>query len=119
LVAARPTLARCCGPDRRLAKRFTAAVFYRLIGRMTDVYIPPDTGDCRLITRDVLDLLIAMPERHRFVRGMVAWIGGKQVPLLYDRNPRAAGESKYPFTKMVRFAADAITAFSLIPLRCR
>src|ERR1700758_1218901 len=100
-----------------LFKRVTAAAFYRLIGRMTDVEIPCDTGDFRLMTRGVLDLLIAMPERHRFVRGMVAWIGGTQVPLVYDRQARAAGESKYPFTKMVRFAVDAITAFSMVPLR--
>jgi polyisoprenyl-phosphate glycosyltransferase len=98
-------------------KRVTAALFYRSIGRMTDVDIPCDTGDFRLITRRVLELLIAMPERHRFVRGMVSWIGGKQVPLVYDREPRAAGESKYPFTKMLRFAADAITSFSMVPLR--
>jgi len=77
-----------------LFKRATAAIFYRLIGRMTDVAIPADTGDFRLVNRRVLDLLLAMPERHRFVRGMVAWIGGKQVPLLYDRQARVAGESK-------------------------
>jgi dolichol-phosphate mannosyltransferase len=99
-----------------LFKRATAAAFYRLIGRMTDVQIPLDAGDFRLITRRVLDLLIAMPERHRFIRGMVAWIGGKQVPLVYDRKARVAGESKYPLAKMVRFAADAITAFSVVPL---
>src|SRR6201989_2721541 len=99
-----------------LFKRATAAAFYRLIGRMTDVEIPLDAGDFRLITRRVLDLLIAMPERHRFVRGMVAWIGGRQVPLPYDRKARVAGESKYPLTKMLRFAADAITAFSVVPL---
>ncbi len=99
-----------------LFKRATAAAFYRLIGRMTDVEIPLDAGDFRLVTRRVLDLLIAMPERHRFVRGMVAWIGGKQVPLPYDRKARAAGESKYPLAKMLRFAADAITAFSVVPL---
>jgi len=99
-----------------LFKRATAATFYRLIGRMTDVEIPLDAGDFRLITRRVLDLLTAMPERHRFVRGMVAWIGGKQVPLPYDRKARVAGESKYPLSKMVRFAADAITAFSVVPL---
>src|SRR5436190_6137632 len=91
-----------------LFKRATAAAFYRLIGRMTDVEIPSDAGDFRLLTRRVLDLLIAMPERHRFIRGMVAWIGGKQVPLVYDRKARVAGESKYPLAKMVRFAADAI-----------
>jgi dolichol-phosphate mannosyltransferase len=100
-----------------MLKRVTAALFYRLIGRMTDVDIPCDTGDFRLITRRVLDLLVAMPEHHRFVRGMVSWIGGKQVPLVYDRDARAAGESKYPFAKMLRFAADAITSFSMVPLR--
>ena len=99
-----------------LFKRATAAAFYRLIGRMTDVEIPFDAGDFRLITRRVLDLLTAMPERHRFVRGMIAWIGGEQVPLLYDRKARVAGESKYPLSKMVRFAADAVTAFSVVPL---
>src|SRR4051812_26289462 len=99
-----------------LFKRATAAAFYRLIGRMTDVEIPLDAGDFRLVTRRVLDLLLAMPERHRFIRGMVAWIGGRQVAIAYDRKARAAGESKYPLSKMVRFAADAITAFSVVPL---
>jgi polyisoprenyl-phosphate glycosyltransferase len=99
-----------------LCKRATAAAFYRVIGQLTDVDIPSDTGDFRLMTRRVLDLLLAMPERHRFIRGMVAWIGGKQVPLQYDRKARAAGETKYPLTKMVRFAIDAITAFSVVPL---
>jgi len=97
-------------------KKVTAAIFYRLIGRMTDVEIPSDAGDFRLVTRRVLDLLLAMPERHRFIRGMVAWIGGTQVPLLYDRHARHAGESKYPLSKMIRFAVDAITAFSIVPL---
>jgi dolichol-phosphate mannosyltransferase len=99
-----------------LFKRASAAAFYRLIGRMTDVDIPTDAGDFRLMTRRVLDFLLAMPERHRFVRGMVAWIGGSQVPIAYDRQARAAGESKYPLRKMIRFAADAITAFSVVPL---
>jgi dolichol-phosphate mannosyltransferase len=99
-----------------LFKRATAACFYRLIGRLTDVDIPSDSGDFRLVTRGVLDVLLSMPERHRFIRGMVAWIGGRQVPLLYDRHARAAGESKYPLRKMVRFAVDAITAFSVVPL---
>jgi dolichol-phosphate mannosyltransferase len=99
-----------------LFKRATAAAFYRLIGRMTDVEIPIDAGDFRLVTRRVLDVLLAMPERHRFIRGMVAWIGGRQVAIPYDRKPRAAGESKYPLGKMIRFAADAITAFSVVPL---
>jgi len=97
-------------------KRATAAGFYRLIGRMTEVDIPLDAGDFRLMNRRVLDLLLTMPERHRFIRGMVAWIGGRQVPLPYDRKPRVAGESKYPLSKMMRFAGDAITAFSVVPL---
>jgi dolichol-phosphate mannosyltransferase len=83
---------------------------------LADVEIPTDTGDFRLMTRRVVDLLLAMPERHRFIRGMVAWIGGRQVPLVYDRDPRARGESKYPLRKMIRFAADAITSFSIVPL---
>jgi glycosyltransferase involved in cell wall biosynthesis len=99
-----------------LFKRVTAAAFYRLIGRMADVEIPLDAGDFRLLTRRVLDILLAMPEHHRFVRGMVAWIGGRQVPIAYDRKARAAGQSKYPLAKMIRFAADAITAFSVVPL---
>jgi polyisoprenyl-phosphate glycosyltransferase len=99
-----------------LFKRLSAAAFYRLIGRLTDVAIPTDAGDFRLVNRRVLDLLLGMPERHRFLRGMIAWIGGKQVPLIYDRQARAAGQSKYPLAKMVRFAADAITAFSVVPL---
>lgn len=99
-----------------LFKRASAAAFYRLIGRMTDIDIPVDAGDFRLVTRRVLDILLAMPERHRFIRGMVAWIGGRQVPLVYDRKPRPAGDSKYPLTRMVRFAVDAITAFSIVPL---
>ncbi|MBS0520311.1 MAG: glycosyltransferase family 2 protein [Proteobacteria bacterium] len=99
-----------------LFKRGTAAAFYRLIDRLTEVEIPCDTGDFRLINRRVLDLLLAMPERHRFIRGMVAWIGGRQVPLVYDRKARVAGESKYPLKRMLRFAIDAITGFSVLPL---
>jgi dolichol-phosphate mannosyltransferase len=97
-------------------KRFTASLFYRLIGRLTDVPIPPDTGDFRLISRRALDVLLAMPERHRFIRGMLSWIGFRQVPILYDRDRRFAGESSYPFRKMLRFAIDAVTSFSIRPL---
>lgn len=97
-------------------KRLTAGVFYRVIERLTDVPIPRDTGDFRLMTRRVLDTLDAMPERHRFLRGMVSWVGFRQEPLLYDRQPRLAGETKYTLRKMVRFALDAITAFSIKPL---
>lgn len=97
-------------------KRLTAHMFYRVLRTMTNVEIPPDTGDFRLMRRSVVDVLNAMPERHRFIRGMVAWIGGRQVPLMYDRDERFAGETKYPLRKMIRFAVDAITSFSRHPL---
>ena len=97
-------------------KRFTAAMFYRLIARLTDVPIPRDTGDFRLMSRRALDVLLAMPERHRFIRGMVSWIGFRQEPIQYDRHARFAGTTKYPFRKMLKFALDAITAFSVKPL---
>jgi glycosyltransferase involved in cell wall biosynthesis len=97
-------------------KLLTASLFYRLIGRLTDVPIPPDTGDFRLISRRALTVLLAMPERHRFIRGMVSWIGFRQVPILYDRDRRYAGKSGYPFRKMLRFAIDAVTSFSIRPL---
>ena len=97
-------------------KRATAALFYRLIERLTDVPIPRDTGDFRLMSRRALDVLLSFPERHRFIRGMVSWIGFRQVPIDYDRQPRHAGTTKYPLRKMVRFAIDAITAFSIRPL---
>jgi dolichol-phosphate mannosyltransferase len=98
-------------------KTLTAKVFYRLLRYLTDVDIPADTGDFRLMTRRSLDILNSMPEQSRFVRGMVSWIGLKQVPLPYDRDPRFAGETKYPLWKMLRFAIDAITGFSMVPLR--
>src|SRR3546814_79239 len=98
-------------------KRATAAVFYRLLERLTDTPIPLDTGDFRLMSRRALDVLLAMPEQARFIRGMVAWIGFRQVPILYHRDERFAGESKYPLTKMLRFAFDALTGFSSTPLK--
>lgn len=100
-----------------LFKKGTASAFYRLLGKMAEIDIPPDSGDFRLMSRQVLDVLNAMPERHRFVRGMVSWIGLTQVPLLYDREPRFAGKTNYPFGKMLRLALDAITGFSVKPLR--
>lgn len=99
-----------------VVKRLTAHVFYRLIRALSDVDIPPDSGDFRLMRREVVDILRQMPERHRFIRGMVAWIGGRQIPLSYDRDPRFAGETKYPFRRMLRFALDAMTGFSRRPL---
>jgi polyisoprenyl-phosphate glycosyltransferase len=98
-------------------KRATATVFYRMLGWLSETEIPRDTGDFRLITRSVADLLCRMPEHHRFLRGMVAWIGGRQVPLMYDRDPRYAGTTKYPLRRMIRFASDAITSFSRRPLQ--
>jgi dolichol-phosphate mannosyltransferase len=98
-------------------KTGTAALFYRLLRRLVDVEIPADTGDFRLISRRALDVLNAMPEQFRFIRGMVSWIGLRQEALLYDRAQRAAGETKYPLWKMLRFAVDAITSFSIVPLR--
>jgi len=98
-------------------KRATAHGFYRLLSRATDVDIPLDTGDFRLISRRALDAFLAMPEQARFIRGMVAWIGFKQVPFAYDREERFAGETKYPLSKMVRFALDALTGFSSAPLK--
>ena len=98
-------------------KRGTAHLFYRLLRRLVDVDIPADTGDFRLISRRALDVLNAMPEQFRFIRGMVAWIGLRQEPIAYDRAPRAAGESSYPLLRMLRFALDAVTGFSIVPLR--
>jgi dolichol-phosphate mannosyltransferase len=98
-------------------KRATAHGFYRLLSRATEVEIPLDTGDFRLMSRRALDALLAMPEQARFIRGMVAWIGFKQVPLAYDREERFAGATKYPLKKMMRFAFDALTGFSSAPLK--
>src|SRR5512141_297642 len=93
-------------------KLWTASLFYRLIYRITDVKIPLDTGDFRLMDRKVVDVLRQMPERHRFPRGMSAWVGFKQIGINYKRAARFAGETKYPFRKMFRLALNAITSFS-------
>ena len=98
-------------------KQATAFLFYRLLGRVGGTPIPVDTGDFRLMTRRVVDILIGMPEAHRFVRGLVSWIGLEQVPIGYDRDVRFAGQTKYPFFKMFAFSLDAITAFATAPLR--
>lgn len=98
-------------------KKVTAKLFYRLLAQMIDFDIPTDAGDFRLMSRRVLEALLSMPEAHRFIRGMVSWIGFKQVPLEYDRQSRYAGETAYTFAKMINFALDAITAFSARPLR--
>ncbi len=98
-------------------KRATAHGFYRLLSRATEVDIPLDAGDFRLMSRRALDALLAMPEQARFIRGMVAWIGFRQAPFAYDRAERFAGETKYPLSKMMRFAFDALTGFSSAPLK--
>lgn len=98
-------------------KLFTARLFYRLIYRITDVDIPMDTGDFRLLDRKVVDVMNSMRERHRFLRGMSVWVGFKQVGVGYKRAARFAGETKYPLKKMLKFASDAITGFSYLPLQ--
>lgn len=98
-------------------KRATAALFYRGLRALTGVEIPVDAGDFRLMSRPVVLTMRALRERHRFVRGMVAWVGFRQSSVIYERQARAAGESKYPLRKMVRFALDGVTSFSILPLR--
>jgi dolichol-phosphate mannosyltransferase len=98
-------------------KKLSAALFYRLLNSLVDIEIPFDAGDFRLMSRRTLDELNRMPEQHRFIRGMVSWIGFRQVPLRYERQQRFAGETKYPLRKMLRFAFDAISGFSIVPLR--
>lgn len=98
-------------------KLFTASLFYRIIYRITDVNIPLDTGDFRLMDRKAVDVLNSMRERYRFLRGMSSWVGFRQIGVPYKRAARFAGETKYPLKKMIRFASDAITGFSYFPLQ--
>lgn len=98
-------------------KRLTASVFYRMIYRITDVKIPLDVGDFRLLDRQVVDTLKRMRERHRFLRGMSAWVGFRQTGVEYKRAARTAGVTKYPFRKMLRLAVNAVTGFSYFPLQ--
>ena len=98
-------------------KKTTASLFYRIIYRITDVKIPLDTGDFRLMDRQVVEVLKQMRERHRFPRGMGAWVGFRQAPVPYRRAARVAGVTKYPFKKMFKLALDAITSFSYFPLQ--
>lgn len=103
-------------PGDSPAKRLFCALFYRLLDKLADTRIPLDTGDFRLISRRVCDLIVAMPERHRFIRGMVSWVGYRQEPILYDRDARFAGETKYPLRKLMALAVDGIISSSLKPL---
>lgn len=98
-------------------KLFTAAAFYRLIQRITDVNLPMDTGDFRLLDRKVVDVMGSMREKHRFLRGMSVWVGFRQTGVEYERAERFAGETKYPLKKMFKLASDAITGFSYFPLQ--
>ncbi len=98
-------------------KRVTADLFYRLLGKLSDVEIPRNVGDFRLVDRKALDSFLAMPECDRFVRGMFAWIGFRQTVVQFHRPPRAAGETKYSLTKMIRLAANGVVSFSDAPLR--
>jgi glycosyltransferase involved in cell wall biosynthesis len=98
-------------------KKTTAALFYRTLRALAGVDIPPDTGDFRLMDRRVVDVLNALPERNRFLRGLVSWIGFRQIGVPFDRPARAAGETKFSLWKMARFALDGLTSFSRVPLR--
>jgi len=98
-------------------KLFTASAFYRLIQRITDINLPMDTGDFRLLDRKVVDVMGGMREKHRFLRGMSVWVGFRQTGVEYERAERLAGETKYPIKKMFRLASDAITGFSYFPLQ--
>jgi dolichol-phosphate mannosyltransferase len=98
-------------------KRWTASMFYRIMRRLTDVEIPLDTGDFRLINKKVLNSLKGLQEKNRFLRGLVSWVGFKQAGVMYQRDARSAGKTKFTFTKMLKFAVDAISSFSHIPLR--
>ena len=98
-------------------KMVTASLFYRIIYKITDVNIPLDAGDFRLLDRSVVDILNRMRERHRFLRGMSVWVGFRQAGVTYRRASRYSGSTKYPFRKMLKFASDAITSFSYFPLQ--
>jgi polyisoprenyl-phosphate glycosyltransferase len=104
-------------PGETRFKLLTAAAFYRLIARITAMDIPRDTGDFRLLDRRVVDTLVTMREHHRFMRGLSVWVGFRQEAVPYDRQERFAGVTKYPLARMVRFALDAITGFSYVPLQ--
>jgi dolichol-phosphate mannosyltransferase len=98
-------------------KRASAALYYRVLRKLVDIDIPPDVGDFRLLNRQVLDALNGMPERQRYLRGMISWIGFKQVALPYSRDVRLHGKTKYPFRRMVSLGLSGITSFSTRPLR--
>lgn len=98
-------------------KLITAKYFYKFLNSMSDIDIPNDTGDFRLMDRKVADAFLSLPEKNRFIRGMVSWLGFKQIAIEYIRNERFAGETKYPLKKMIKFAKDGIIGFSTKPLK--
>ncbi len=98
-------------------KVLSAKIFYRLINRLSDVAIPVDTGDFRILTKHVRDIVCSMHERNKFLRGQIAWVGFRQAPVMYQREERHAGRTSYPYSKMIKFAWDGITSFSNTPLR--
>ncbi len=98
-------------------KKITAKTFYRTLNKLTDVKIPTDVGDFRLIDKKVKDALLSVPEHNRYVRGLISWLGFKQTAVEFVREPRFAGETKYPFSKMMKLAIDGITSFSYKPLK--
>ncbi|MEM7716945.1 MAG: glycosyltransferase family 2 protein [Cyanobacteria bacterium P01_A01_bin.68] len=100
-----------------ILKRFTAYAFYRILRRLADVNIPPDTGDFCLMDREIVDILNAMPERNRYIRGLRAWVGFRQTAIEFERDPRFAGKVKYSFAKSWALAINGIISFSRVPLK--
>ena len=98
-------------------KKLTASLFYRLFNKISEIQIPLDTGDFRLMDRRVVEILKLMPEHAKFLRGMISWVGLKQTAVKYNRASRYAGETKYPLLKMLEFSAKGIFSFSIIPLK--
>jgi glycosyltransferase involved in cell wall biosynthesis len=98
-------------------KRFTAWAFYKIINLLSDVPLPENTGDFRLIDKKVIDAFNQLPEKNKYIRGLISWIGFKQIPYYYVREPRFAGETKYPLSKMIKFATTALLYFTRKPLK--
>ena len=98
-------------------KKASARWFYKVINALSEVHIPENVGDFRLLSRRAVDALNQLPERNRFMKGLFAWIGYRQVVVQYDRHPRAAGQTKWPYLKLLNFAVEGITGFSVVPLR--
>jgi polyisoprenyl-phosphate glycosyltransferase len=108
---------RLCREGESILRRLSARYFYRVFDRITDVPIPPDTGDFRLLDRSVVDILVRLPERTRFMKGLFAWVGFRQTALSYNRPERHAGRTKWNYWRLWNFALDAITSFSSVPLK--